>query len=328
MILQFGFPEKPASCVLSLGAFDGLHRGHKKIIEKVQALAVKHGIPSAAITFHPHPRRVLTPGNAPLLLTALCEKMFFLSECGMDMLVVLPFTKKFSKTPAETFVKNVLFRNFHPADIVIGYDFSFGKDRHGSRETIQKYAKLELPSCRLFVVPPVKHKNEIISSTRIRQLLEKGSVSEAARCLGHPYFVFGEVVQGRQRGKALGFPTANLRLAKDKLLPGNGVYAVRVRELPASFKGLETLKGKHHVLNLKVMKTPASGVANLGTRPTFSEKTRTLEVHLLNFKKNLYGKMLLVEFVRYLRREKKFNSIPALKNQIQKDIARTKAFLQ
>lgn len=326
MKLTFGFPEKPVSCVLTIGAFDGLHRGHKKIMEKVKALSLKHRIPSVAITFHPHPRRVLTPDNAPLLLTALCEKTFFLSECGIDRLVVLPFTNEFSRTPAEIFVRDMLLRSFQPGDIVIGYDFSFGKDRQGSRETIQKYAALQKNTCALYVLPPVKHKSEIISSTRIRRLLEEGHVETAGKCLGHPYFLFGEVIRGRQRGKTLGFPTANLRLARDKLLPKNGVYVVRARVLPLSFKKLETLKGKHHALNLKAGKKTFVGVANLGTRPTFSENTRTLEVHLFHTKKNLYGKMLHVEFLKFLRPEKKFRHAGALIEQIKKDVARANAF--
>lgn len=325
MKIYFNFPEKPIPCVLTIGAFDGLHKGHKKILQKVKTLSQKHKLPSVAITFHPHPRQVLNPGNAPRLLTVLSEKIYFLSQCGIDIMVVLPFTKAFSKTTAETFIKDMLLQSFQPREFIIGYDFSFGKDRHGSLTTIKKFSRFREKGYHVHVIPPVKLKNEIISSTRIRRLIESSGVTDAARCLGHPYFLFGKVIEGEKRGKTLGFPTANLRFSDEKLLPRNGVYSVRVKVLPDSFKNLHPSPDKIKLFyNSQHRAAAFDGVANLGIRPTFKERMRTFEVHLLDIRKNLYGKMLCVEFIQYLRPEKMFKNAEELKNQIQKDIRHTR----
>lgn len=311
-------------CVLTMGAYDGLHRGHKKILQKVKLLSKAHRLPSVAITFHPHPRQILQTENAPKLLTVLSEKIYFLSQCGMDILVVLPFTKAFSKTPADVFLNDMLLRSFRPKDIVIGYDFSFGKDREGTQNTIKKFSHAAGKGYNVHVIPPLKTKDEIISSTRIRRLVEHSKISDAAHCLGHPYFLFGEVVKGEQRGKTLGFPTANLRFSDEKQLPGNGVYAVRVTEIPGNLKTFSPAPSLplqvHHASPARAL----TGVANLGVRPTFHRHTRTFEVHILGVRKNLYGKMLRIEFIKFLRHEKKFNHVDGLKKQILKDIQKAK----
>lgn len=324
MNIYFKLPENTTPCVLTLGAFDGLHRGHKKILEKVKGLSQKHKLPSVAVTFHPHPRRVLQPDNAPGLLTVLSEKIDFLSTCGIDTLVVLPFTKSFSKTPAEVFLKDMLFRSFLPREIVIGYDFSFGKDREGSLNTIRKYAHSAGKEYNVHVMPPVKTGKEIISSTRIRRLMEHGKITDASRCLGHPYFLFGKVVEGEKRGKTLGFPTANLRFSDEKQLPSNGVYAVRAQLLTENLKLLKPVPARNFRFQHQHTGKIFAGVANLGIRPTFHHHTKTFEVHLLDMRKNLYGKMLRVEFIKFLREEKKFKSVDALITQIQKDIQKAR----
>ncbi len=324
MKIYFNFPEKPVPCVLTIGAFDGLHKGHKKILQKVKTLSQKHKLPSVAITFHPHPRQILNPGSAPRLLTVLSEKIYFLSQCGIDIMVVLPFTKVFSKTTAEIFIKDMLLRAFQPREFITGYDFSFGKDRHGSLATIKKFSRFHGKGYHVHVIPPFKLKNEIISSTRIRRLIESSNVTDAARCLGHPYFLFGKVIEGEKRGKTLGFPTANLRFSDEKLLPGNGVYSVRVKVLPDSFKNLHLSPDKIKLFHSQHNAPAFTGVANLGMRPTFKERMPTFEVHILDMRRNLYGKMLCVEFIQYLRPEKMFKNAEELKKQIQKDIQRTR----
>ena len=288
--------------VVTIGNFDGLHIGHQMIIKSaVQRAKVINGT-SIVYTFEPHPIAVLAPHKSPPIITTFAEKAALLKKrSGIDFLVREKFTKKFASLTSEEFIRTILYERFHPREILVGHDYSFGKNREGSVSLLKKLGK-EL-GFTVWVMRDIRIDNIHVRSTTIRNFIRKGDVYEASRLLGRPYTLPGMVVTGLQRG--IGFPTANLQPDKD-LVPANGIYAIRV----------ETPYGKY------------DGVVNIGTCPTFGANQQTIEAHLFDFSKNLYGKKISLQFIERLRGEKKFCDAKILAVQIEKDIQKARKILR
>ncbi|MDZ7343388.1 MAG: bifunctional riboflavin kinase/FAD synthetase [candidate division KSB1 bacterium] len=294
--------------VVTVGTFDGLHRGHQAIIQKLKQEAQKGGRHTTVVTFEPHPQLVLQrPDKPPVhILTTVEEKIALLREANLDRLVVIPFTLEFSRTSSEDFVRDILVRRIGMQAIVIGHDHGFGKNREGDIETLRKMG--QALGFEVREVPPFEIDGVVISSTRVRQALAHGEVELAAYYLGRPYSLSGTVVRGEGRGQKLGFPTANLFPTHDsKLVPAEGVYAVWV-ERATSPRDVPSPQ-KHR------------GMMNIGYRPTFGNSVRVLETHLFDFSGELYGERLTVHFVARLRNEQKFDSAHELMAQLHRDRA-------
>ena len=280
---------------LALGVFDGVHLGHRGVIARVVDAAKREGGLAGVVTFFPHPIKVLAPGKAPrALLATLDHKAHLLAELGVKVLLAIPFDAAFAEVEAEDFLNQLCKGQVRT--IAVGDDWRFGKARKGDVALLKNVS--ESQGFRLEAVPPVMADGERISSTRIRQAIRDGRLDAAAEMLGKPYSVEGPVVEGRKLARQLGFPTANVAIGEVQL-PPDGVWRVEVCCEDGTFQG----------------------VANLGMRPTVDGTTRALEVHLFDFSGDLYGRNLEVFFGAYLRGERKFESIEALKEQISADVA-------
>lgn len=288
--------------VLTVGTFDGVHRGHRALIETVVEKARKRNARSVVVTFDPHPREIINPGKSGIqMLTTLKERSELLEDIGVDVLLVIPFDRDFSLLTSEEFVRDVIYKRVGVSEFVIGYDHQFGRDREGTIETIEKLGKeLGFDS---YVVSKQEMGDVTISSTLIRKTLsEDGNVKQAAEYLNRRYLLNGIVTHGDQRGKPIGFPTANLKPEhENKVIPKNGVYAVRVR-----------VEGEWY-----------GGMMNIGVRPTFEGQERTLEVHIFSFDEEIYGQTIQVRFIDRIRNEMKFDGIEELKDQLAKDKKKT-----
>lgn len=295
----------PGPVVLAIGVFDGLHLGHRAVLERAQEEAHRVGGTAVPLSFDTHPARVLRPESAPLLLTASEHKLHLLHAMGFSHTLLLPFDQTLATTSADAFIQG-LARAARPlAAICVGRDWSFGKGREGNLEKLATLgAQLNF---REIGVSEIHIDGEVVSSTRIRSAVALGDLGEAERLLGRRYSVLGEVRHGRALGRTLGFPTANLALINEQL-PPKGVYAVRVRG--GSLVG------------------PREGVANLGTRPTIDSTAShpSLEAHLFDVSQDLYGQTLEIEFASFLREEHKFSSLELLRQQIQQDAIEARAF--
>ena len=290
--------------VITLGAFDGIHRGHQELLRRVETIARERGGRGILLSFEPHPQRVIAPGTAPPLLTPREEKLVLLEAAGLDTLVILPFNREFSQMEAEDFVRDILVGALGVRFLVLGHDHAFGRGRRGRPELLRKMAQ-EL-GFDLEVVGAVAEDGEPITSTLIRQVLAEGDVERAGHLLGRPYSLKGLVVKGDKRGHTLGYPTANLAIpARDKCIPGNGVYAVWTR-----VRGLDY-----------------RGACSIGTRPTFGSDERTVEIHLIDFDSEIYGEPIEVLFRTKLREEKEFEGPEVLIEQIGKDVNEVKRIL-
>ena len=281
--------------VLALGNFDGLHRGHLKIIERVRRGALERGGTPMAMTFDPHPSRIVRPDKAPPLLMTKEQRLDALARAGMHAVAVVRFTPELSRWDPETFVRVALVEWLRVAEVWVGANFLFGHERSGTftvlRTLGQRYG------FRADKIDPVRYKEFVVSSTRIRRLVTEGKVDEAAALLGHQFYIDGVVVDGKHRGREIGFPTANLQ-TDNELLPPNGVYATTVT----------------------VDEVVHPSVTNVGVRPTFGDSTATtVEAHLLDFNADLYGRRLRLGFVQRLRDERKFADVDALRAQIAAD---------
>lgn len=294
--------------VATLGVFDGVHRGHRAVLGATVRAAAKLRAESVAITFDPHPEQVLR-GSSPPLACDGAERLERITATGIGHIVVQPFDRAFSEQRAEEFVDR-LRRGRDLAGLVMSAESAFGHDREGTAATLRRLAADE--GWALIEVPTLERAGGRVSSGRIRTLIEAGRLSQAAALLGRPYAVIGRVVHGDARGRTLGFPTANLDFPADVALPPNGIYAVRV-----SWEGESVLAPRHR----------ADGVASLGVRPTFGGGRRLLEVHLLDFDGDLYGKALRVEFVKRQRGEKRFASVESLVEQMERDRERARELL-
>ncbi len=290
--------------VVTVGNFDGVHRGHQALVAAAVLGARSTGGVSVVLTFDPHPSRVLSPDRAPEALMTVDQKEELLSRLGVDRLALLPFTTEISRLAPEEFARRVLQRALGARRVVVGSNFRFGRGRAGDIALLRRLGD-EL-GFEAQAVEPVWHEGAPISSTRIREALARGAVGAARELLGRAFFVDGEVVLGDGRGKLLGVPTANLAL-RNETLPRPGVYAATCRLLPAG--------------------GPRAAVVNLGRRPTFGGGETTLEAHLLDFSGDLYGAILRVEFQERLRDERRFDGPEALVKQIRDDIEAARAVL-
>jgi riboflavin kinase / FMN adenylyltransferase len=284
--------------VVTSGTFDGVHVGHQKILSRLLESARQSGGQSVVITYWPHPRLVLTPRHPHelRLLTTIEERIAGLAKFDLDYLLIIPFTKEFASLSPETYVQKILLHTLHTKKLVIGYDHHFGCNREGNFDFLQ--ANAHRFGFTIEEIPRQDIDEVGVSSTKIRQALETGEVEQANRFLGRPYSLTGTVVEGDKLGRTIGYPTANLQVEEPfKLIPANGVYAVRVQE-----------EGKSY-----------GGMLNIGFRPTLGGTSLSIEAHLFHFSGDLYGKLLEVAFVARLRDEQKFNGLEELKAQLARD---------
>jgi riboflavin kinase/FMN adenylyltransferase len=294
---ESGLPPYVKSTIITVGTFDGVHRGHRDVIDRLVSRSRALKIPSVLVTFDPHPLEIVNPSAAPLLLTTHDEKLEVIAETGVDYMAVVPFTPQLASYSAEDFVELVLRRCFRMRELLIGYDHGFGKQRAGNVGVLRTLG--ERDGFRVDVVDPVSTPDgHSVSSTSIRRAIAGGDLDRAAASLGRLYSVSGRVIEGEQRGRTIGFPTLNLGPPPlRKLLPPEGVYAVRV----------QTPVG------------PVGGMMNLGPRPTFGDSATSLEAHLFDTAGNFYGAHVRVDFVERLRETRKFASAEQLSAQLRQD---------
>jgi len=299
-----GIPRDGRGSVVTVGTFDGVHRGHWAVLTEIRKRAKASGRRSVLVTFHPHPLRIVKPEQAPSLLTTPREKKEILAESGLDYAVFLSFTPVLARYSPRRFVEEILVDRLGVQELVIGYDHGFGHGRSGDPDVLR-----EIGGERGFevdVVGPVGTGEEPVSSSSIRRAISRGEIETAARDLGRPYSLRGVVVRGDGRGKALGFPTANLQVeSSDKLLPPPGIYAVR---------GV-------------LRDGPHPGALHLGPRPTFQGSPPTIELHLMDFDRDLYGEEVRVDFVRFIRAILPFDSAEALVHQMRDDVEEARTIL-
>ena len=286
--------------MLALGNFDGLHRGHRKILERVRRVASERGATAVVMTFDPHPPRVVRPDKAPPLLMTKAQKLEALDEAGVQGAAIVRFTEALSRWEPETFVRAVLVDWLHVSEVWVGANFLFGHDRAGNFSLLRSLGARY--GFKAEKIDPVRYKDFVVSSTRVRRLVSEGRVDEAGALLGHQYCIDGTVVHGDHRGRTIGFPTANL-CTENELLPPYGVYATTSR----------------------VGTTVLPSVTNIGTRPTVDQSGQTrIETHIFNLDKDLYGSTLRLGFVQRLRDERAFESLDALRAQIDADCQRAR----
>jgi riboflavin kinase / FMN adenylyltransferase len=296
------FPPEARPSVVALGVFDGVHLAHRAILDTAVARARQGAGTAVACTFDPHPAEVLQPERAPLPITTLDERLALIAESGVALTVVVPFTPALAAIEPEAFVSEILAGRLGAREVVVGFNHRFG---HGARGDARMLRELGARvGVHAEIVPPMNLDGTPVSSSAIRTALQRGDVTAAARLLGRPYFVTGDVVEGAGRGRSLGFATANVRPERPLLTPP-GVYACRF-----------VLDGAAH-----------GAVVNAGVRPTFEEKVFTIEAHLLDFSGDLYGRRARLDFVAHLRDERKFASVDALKAQVAADIAEARRAL-
>lgn len=296
-----GWPRGPLS--LAIGVFDGVHVGHQALIHQTAAGAKQRQGRAIAATFDPLPIQALAPGAPPSALSDVAERIRLLHAAGADDVVVFHFTREFAALPPDEFIRRIVGAG-EVRQIFVGQDFQFGHDRAGNVRTLTEAGRTR--GFEVVVAKPVEQNGEVVSSTRIRNALLAGDVEAAARLLGRPYNVKGNVVHGAQRGRALGFPTINLAIPPERLLPRDGIYAMTVR----------------------VRDTEVAAAASLGVRPTFGGGDRTLEAYLLDWHGDVYGDTIDAAFVARLRDELRFGSAADLSAQIARDVEATRAALR
>ncbi len=290
--------------VLTLGVFDGLHLGHQLIMQTVVERARAAGAVPTVITFEPHPREVLHPESAPPLLQTFDQKIEALSVLGIEQAIVIHFDQAFAQIRAEDFLRDAVVDRLHAKEVYLGCGFAFGHDREGNIDLLRSVSQ----TLGFFAdeVPEVRLRGRRVSSSRIRELLQRGRVNLARRMLGRPYGVEGPVVRGAERGVTLGFPTANLH-PRNRVIPRNGVYVTAT-----------LIEGQWR-----------RSVTNIGTRPTFESAAATsVETFVMNYSGDLYGDVVRVRFLHRLRDEKKFKSVDELKSQIERDVARAESYFK
>jgi riboflavin kinase/FMN adenylyltransferase len=293
-------PPRWTHPVLALGNFDGLHRGHRKILERLRRVAGERGATSVVMTFDPHPPRVVRPDKAPPLIMTTAQKLEALEEAGVHGTAIVRFTHELSQWDPETFVRTVLVEWLRVSEVWVGANFLFGHDRSGNFSLLRSLGARY--GFKAEKIDPVRYKDFVVSSTRVRRLVSEARVDEASALLGHPYFIDGMVVGGDQRGRTMGFPTANL-CTENELIPPHGVYATT-----AIIDGIVR-----------------PSITNIGTRPTVDTSGKTtIETHIFDFDRDLYGTRMRLAFVQRLRDERAFESIDALKSQIASDCARAR----
>ena len=282
--------------ILTLGTFDGVHKGHQKILKKLKSEAKKDSLKSVVLTFFPHPRTVLNPDSTLKLINTIDERSSLFEKSGIDILITLPFDKNFSELSPNEFVKNILVEKLNIKKILIGYDHRFGKNRTAGIEDLKRFG---LKYGFQVIEISVEEQNKVsISSTKIRNSIAKGDINKAKSYLGYDFSLKGIVIKGNAIGRTLGFPTANLNIKEDyKLIPKKGVYMISTQ------------------LDNKTV----YGMMNIGVKPTLELEKKSIEVNLFDWNKNLYGKEIKVSVIKYVRKEKKFDSLNDLKEQIKLD---------
>lgn len=292
--------------VLTIGTFDGVHLGHRKIIDRLRDIAAEIGGESVIFTFDPHPRKIVSPQESNLrLVTTLDEKIELFGQSGIDNLIIYPFTPEFANLSYEQFVEQILVGQIHTRYLVVGYDHRFGKNRRGDFEFLKKCADRHEFEIEKLDVLLMNESN--VSSTKIREAIQGGDLETANTYLGYPFTLHGTVVEGQQLGRKIHYPTANIEASDpDKIIPGYGVYAVRV----------------------KIDGVTRRGMLNIGNRPTVNHNAdhRSIEVHVFDFDADVYGRPIEIIFYKKLREEQKFNSLEELKEQLAKDKLATNAF--
>lgn len=299
MIVSHGIQEfqKLENAVVTSGTFDGVHLGHQKILKRLKEVADQNGGESVVITFYPHPRSVIaSEAQTVKLLSTLEEKIALLEQNGVNHLLIIPFTREFSELTSEEFIQKILIDSIGTKKLVIGYDHRFGRNREGGFEYLEKNAGKY--GFKIEEISRQDIENVGVSSSKIRKALSEGDVRTAEHFLGRKYAISGLVVKGKQLGRTIGFPTANVQVREiAKLIPADGVYAVKVIYNEQSF----------------------GGMLNIGNRPTVDGTFQTIEVNIFDFNQDIYGENLTIEFVQKVRNEQKFNGLEALKEQINRD---------
>jgi riboflavin kinase / FMN adenylyltransferase len=311
-VIYRGLAETPRDfgpCAITIGNFDGVHAGHRKILRRVTALAREEGWKAAALTFDPHPAKLLAPANAPRLLTTLDERARMMLEQGIDQILILPFTLEVAALTPEEFAREILVDKLGVRAVLVGANFHFGKRAAGDAGTLEQLG--ERYSFETDVIAPVVWRKRVISSSEIRRLIEAGDVSTACRMLSRPHMLAGAVVRGEGIGSKQTVPTLNLD-TKAEIVPGNGVYVTRTRECASDGK--------------RAREWPS--ITNVGYRPTFDGQHRTIETYLLSALDGAPPDEISVEFLRRVRDERKFESPEALRAQILRDVGRAQAYFR
>ena len=294
-----------SNSVVTIGTFDGVHVGHKKIINRLVNIAKQEGLQAIVLTFFPHPRMVVQSDTKIKMLNTIDEKNKLLEQQGIDHLVIKKFTKDFSRLSAQEYVRKVLVETLHVKHIIIGYDHHFGRNRTANIHDLKAFG--EIYDFKVTEILAQEIDEVTISSTKIRQALNIGDVKTANTFLGYNFMISGTVIKGKGLGKTLNFPTANISISEAyKLIPKHGVYVVKTR-----------------IFNATVF-----GMMNIGVNPTVNGKLRSIEIHFFDFSKDIYGVYLEVEILKRLREEQKFDSLEALEKQLLKDAVVSKQFLQ
>ena len=295
------FKEDRFETAIALGNFDGVHIGHQKLIKEMAEISRKFGLKSSVLLFNNHTKTILD-GKGPKLITSLKQKYDLIENLGVDIVYTMSFNENIMKLSPEEFVKGILIEKLNCKAVSVGTDYTFGYKKSGNANLLEKLGN----KFHYFVniVSPMYVNNEIVSSTKIRELIVKGDIDEAKALLGRDYSVRGKVVHGKKRGEKLGFPTANIELLDDYIIPRNGVYATR------------TIVDNKEYLS----------ATSIGYNPTFEGNELKIESHIINFNFNIYDKVVELKFIRYLRDEYKFETIDLLKKQMHKDIMQVKAY--
>ena len=301
MKIHFNIDSLPVfkNAVITIGTFDGVHEGHKKIIQQLRSEAKRINGESVIISFHPHPRKIVSSSILGIrLINTIDERIELLEAQDIDHLVITPFTDLFANQQPEDYLKNFLIKNFNPSVIIIGYDHKFGKDRKGDFHLLEQYQSTygyELKEIPKHILHDIS-----ISSTNIRNAILKSDFEVANQLLGYPFFFDGEVIHGNKIGRTIGYPTANLQIKnEEKIIPGDGVYAVYI--------------------TLQPLKKQYKGMMSIGFRPTVNGKKRVVEVNIFDFNEDIYGKNIRIFVKTYLRPELKFDSLEALTKEIDQD---------
>ena len=300
MIVYKNSNKKLRRTVVAIGNFDGLHLGHQKVLKQARDRAKKYKLKFGVVTFEPVPVMFFNKNIRNHRINSLKQKILALKKLKLDFLRIIKFNKKFSKLSPEQFIERIIYKNLNSKFVFVSKNFRFGKNREGGIRTLIKHEKYF--SYKTIITKPLKKNNQILSSSIIRSKISSGKIDKANNFLGRKWCVFGKVIKGKKRGRKIGFPTCNIKL-KDYVLPKLGVYSVTV----------------------KANKFNRKGVANIGYRPTFNGKSLLLEVNIFGIKENLYKKVIEVNFIKFIRGERKFRNINELKKQIKKDIKKAKS---
>jgi riboflavin kinase / FMN adenylyltransferase len=304
-VIHFPDDARPARWhqpVLALGNFDGVHRGHRKILDRLHRVAIERGATSVVMTFDPHPPRIVRPDKAPPLLMTKAQKLEAIAAAGVHGAAIVRFTPEVSRWDPDTFVRTVLVDWLRVSEVWVGANFLFGRDRAGNFSLLRSLGAVY--GFKAEKIDPIRYKDFVVSSTRVRRLVGEGRVDEAGALLGHQYYIDGTVARGEGRGRTIGFPTANLE-TENELLPPHGVYATTTTTADGVVR---------------------PSVTNIGVRPTVDTSGRpTIEAHVFNFDRDLYGSTVRLGFVQRLRDERAFENVDALKTQIGADCDRARS---